>query len=190
MLYSLYEEEFLFKKGKRFQLNQFPESNKLNGVLHIHPDGYGFVVPKKKKLGDVFISARNIGAAFDGDTVEVVLFAKHKGKNLEGQIIKILERKRTEVTGTLQKSNSFYFIRPDNFNQQRDIYIDETNLGKAKVGDKVVVGNIEWTTSMLNPEGIVLSVLGKEGSIDADKISIAKQFNLPLTFSRKTLDET
>lgn len=188
-LHKLFEEEFLFKKGKRFQLNQFPESNKLTGVLRIHPDGYGFVVPQKKKLGDVFISARNISAAFDGDTVEVVLFAKHKGKNLEGQIIKIVERRKTELTGTIQKSNSFYFIRPDNFNHQRDIYIDESNLGKAKVGDKVVVGNIEWTTSMLNPEGIVLSILGKEGTIDADKSTIARQFNLPLSFSRKVLDE-
>ena len=189
-VHKLFEEEFLFKKGKRYQLNQFPESNKLKGVLRIHPDGYGFVVPQKKKLGDVFISARNVGAAFDGDTVEVVLFAKHKGKNLEGQIIKIIERKRTEVAGTLQKSNSFYFIRPDNTNQHRDIYIDESNLGKAKVGDKVVVGKIEWTTSMHNPEGIVLSILGKEGSIDADKSSLARQFNLPLAFNRKVLDET
>jgi len=188
-LHKLFEEEFLFKKGKRFQLNQFPESNKLTGVLRIHPDGYGFVIPKKKKLGDVFISARNISAAFDGDTVEVVLFAKHKGKNLEGQIIKIMERKRTEVTGTLQKSNSFYFIKPDNINQHRDIYIDESNLGKSKVGDKVVVGNIEWTTSMLNTEGVVISILGKEGTIDADKSSIASQFNLPLSFNKKVQDE-
>ena len=189
ILHSLLEEEFLFKKGKRYQLYQFPDSNKIIGALQIHPEGYGFVIPKKKKLGNVFISERNIGAAFDGDTVEVVLFAKHKGKSLEGQIIKILERKKTEVSGTLQKSKSFYFISPDNYHLQRDIYIDKSNLGEAKVGDKVVVGNIEWKSSMLNPEGAVLSVLGKEGTIDADKSSIARQFNLPLSFNRRVMEE-
>ncbi len=188
-IHSLFEEEFLFKKGKRYQLNQFPDSNKITGVLQLHPDGYGFVIPRKKKLEDVFIAERNIGTAFNGDTVEVVLFAKQKRKNLEGQIIKVLERKKTELTGTLQKSKSFYFIRPDNFHMQRDVYIDRSNLADAKVGDKVVVGNIEWKTSMLNPEGSVLSILGKEGTIDAIKSSIAKQFNLPLTFNRKVNDE-
>ena len=189
IIHNLFEEEFLFKKGKRYQLNQFPESNKITGVLQLHPDGYGFVIPRNKKLEDVFIAERNISTAFDGDTVEVVLFAKQKGKRLEGQIINILERKKSEVTGTLQKSKSFYFIRPDNFYMQRDVYIDKSNLADAKVGDKVVVGNIEWKTPMLNPEGSVLSVLGKEGTIDADKSSIAKQFNLPLTFNRKVNDE-
>ena len=189
IIHNLFEEEFLFKKGKRYQLNQFPESNKITGVLQLHPDGYGFVIPRNKKLEDVFIAERNISTAFDGDTVEVVLFAKQKRKRLEGQIINILERKKSEVTGTLQKSKSFYFIHPDNFYMQRDVYIDKSNLADAKVGDKVVVGNIEWKTSMLNPEGSVLSVLGKEGTIDADKSSIAKQFNLPLTFNRKVNDE-
>ena len=189
IIHNLCEEEFLFKKGKRYQLNQFPESNKITGVLQLHPDGYGFVIPRNKKLEDVFIAERNISTAFDGDTVEVVLFAKQKRKRLEGQIINILERKKSEVTGTLQKSKSFYFIRPDNFYMQRDVYIDKSNLADAKVGDKVVVGNIEWKTPMLNPEGSILSVLGKEGTIDADKSSIAKQFNLPLTFNRKVNDE-
>ena len=188
-LHKLLDEEFLFRKGKRYQLYQFPDSNKIIGTLQIHPEGYGFVIPNKNKLGGIFILERNIGAAFDGDKVEVVLFAKHKGKSLEGQIIKILERSKTEVSGTLQKAKSFYFIRPDNYNSQRDIYIDKSNLGEAKVGDKVVVGNIEWKTSMLNPEGTVLSLLGKEGTVDTDKSSIARQFNLPLLFNSKVMDE-
>ena len=63
----------------------------------------GFVTSNKKNLGDIFIAERNVGPAFDGDKVEVVLFAKQKGKNLEGQIIKVVERKRNEIIGTLHK---------------------------------------------------------------------------------------
>jgi len=190
VLHKLYKEDFLLRKGKRFQINLFPDSSKLQGTLQNHPDGYGFVIPKKKNFGDIFISQRNIGPAFDGDTVEVVLFAKSKGKNLEGQIINIIERKRKEILGTLRKTKSFYFIIPDDFYLQRDIYIDKANLNEAKEGDKVIVGNIEWDTSMLNPEGVVLEVLGKEGSADVELTAIARRYNLRTNFPAKVLRET
>ncbi|MEJ2194017.1 MAG: ribonuclease R, partial [Ignavibacteriaceae bacterium] len=160
-LHKLIKDGYLFRKGKRYQINLFPNSNKLRGKLQIHNSGYGFVVPNSKKLDDIFISARNIGTAFDGDIVEVVLFAKQKGKNIEGQIINVIERKRKEIIGTLHKSKSFYFVTPDDFHFQRDVYIDKANLNTAKQGDKVIAGNINWDTSMLNPEGVVIEVLGK-----------------------------
>ena len=143
-LHKLLEEEFLSKKGKRYQLNTMPESNKLFGTLQLHSNGYGFVTSNKNNLGDIFVAERNVGPAFDGDKVEVVLFAKQKGKNLEGQIIKVVERKRNEIIGTLHKSKSFYFVNPDDYRIHRDIYIDKVNLKKAKENDKVIVGNIEW----------------------------------------------
>ncbi len=189
-LHKLLEEDFLSKKGKRYQLNAMPDSNKLSGTLQLHTDGYGFVSSNKKKLGDIFIAERNVGPAFDGDKVEVVLFAKQKGKNLEGQIIKVIERKRTEIIGTLHKSKSFYFVSPDDYRIHRDIYIDKMNLKNAKENDKVIVGKIEWEKSMLNPEGVIIEVLGEEGSPDTELASIAREFNLPNKFPAKVLKET
>lgn len=189
-LHKLLEEDFLSKKGKRYQLNTIPDSNKLSGTLQLHKDGYGFVSSNKKELGDIFIAERNVGPAFDGDKVEVVLFAKQKGKNLEGQIITVIERKRTEIIGTLHKSKSFYFVSPDDHRIHRDIYIDKMNLKNAKENDKVIVGNIEWEKSMLNPEGVIIEVLGEEGSPDTELASIAREFNLPNKFPAKVLKET
>ena len=114
------------------------------------------------------LPARNIGAAFDGDIVEVELFAKQKGKNIEGQIINVIERKRKEYVGVLKKSKSFFFISPDDPSIHRDIYINEAKLNGAKTDDKVVVGKLVWDTSMLNPEGEVIEVLGKSGSHDTE----------------------
>ena len=127
---------------------------------------------------------------FDGDKVEVVLFAKQKGKNLEGQIIKVIERRRQEIIGTLHKSKSFYFVNPDDHRIHRDIYIPKINLKNAKENDKVIVGIIEWEKSMINPEGVIIEVLGKEGSLDAELAAIAKEFNLPNKFPDNVLDET
>jgi len=188
-LHKLYEEDFLSKSGKRFKLNTLPKGNKITGTLQINEGGYGFVIPDKKDTGDIFIAARNLSTAFSGDKVEVFLFARQKGKNLEGQVIKILKRKREEIVGILRKSNSFYFVKPDEPAIHRDIYIDSSNLKGAEKGDKVSVGNLIWATSMLNPEGEVMEIIGKSGSQEAEAHAIAREFNLPYKFPENVLAE-
>ncbi|QQS36742.1 MAG: ribonuclease R [Ignavibacteriales bacterium] len=190
LLFKLFEEDFLSKSGKRYKLNTTPVSGRIVGTLEMNQGGYGFVIPENKKLADIFIAARNLGTAFSGDVVNVALFAKQKGKNTEGQIIEVIKRERDQYVGILKKSNSFYFIKPDDPKIHRDIYIDEENLNGAKVGDKVIVSELIWKTSMLNPEGSVIEVLGKSGTIDAEITSIAKEFKLPYKFSDKVLNDS
>ncbi|HSD63350.1 MAG TPA: ribonuclease R, partial [Ignavibacteriaceae bacterium] len=180
---------FLIKTGKKYFLNQQTYSNTLTGVLDITTAGYGFVIPKNRKAGDIFIAPGNLGTAFHGDTVEIVLFAHRKRKNVEGQVINVIKRSREEIVGTLHKSHSFYFIKPDDLRIHRDIYIDPDKINNAKVGDKVVVGNITWDSSMLNPEGEVLQKLGRPGLFETDIASIAKEFGLPYTFPQSVLQE-
>ncbi|WP_304131594.1 ribonuclease R [Ignavibacterium album] len=181
-LNKLYEEKFLTRTGKRFKLNQIPSTNKITGILQLTESGYGFVIPDNKKLNDIFVASRNLGTAFDGDKVEVVLFAKQKGRNLEGQIVNVISRKRKEYVGILKKEKSLYYITPDEPAIHRDIYIDSQKLNSAKVGDKVVVGNLEWESPSQNPIGEIIEVLGKPGSLDTEVTSIAKEFGLRYQF--------
>lgn len=188
-LHKLTEEGFLEKSGKRYSLNRFG-SDKLIGVLQVISDSnYGFVVLNNKKLKDVFIAGRNLNTAFDGDIVEVKLLEKRRGKNIEGTIVNIIERSRKEITGTLNKSNSFYFVVPDDKKIHRNIYISQKNLSGAKPGDKVIISNIEWKSPKLNPEGKVIEVLGKSGSYDAEIASIAHEFGLAYRFPKSVLKE-
>jgi len=188
-LHKLEEELFIIRTGKRFQLNKVVHSNLLKGKLQINRNGFGFVIINNESIGDVFVAARNIGAAFDGDIVEVELFAKQKGKNIEGLIHRVVERKRKEYVGILKKSKSFFFISPDDPSIHRDIYINESKLNSAKTSDKVVVGNLVWDNSMLNPEGEVLEVLGKSGLHDTEIISLAREFDLKYKFPQSVIDE-
>lgn len=189
LLHQLYEENYLTRNGKRYKLNPKPVSGRVTGGLQISPGGYGFVTADDKKLGDIFIASRNLSTAFSGDKVEVALFAKSKGKNTEGQIINVISRKRKNIVGTLKKSHISYFVKPDEPEIHRDIYVDKEDLKDAKVGDKVIVGNIFWESSLLNPEGEIIEVIGKSGTADAEISSIAYEFNLPYKFSAKTLSE-
>jgi ribonuclease R len=186
-LHQLYQEDFLTRNGKRYRLNSLPLTGNISGELQVNQGGFGFVVLKNSKMGDIFIAERNLGTAFHGDLVEVSLFAKQKGRNIEGQISRIIKRKRDEIVGTLHKSKSFHFVKPDEPEIHRDIYVD--GLKSAKDGDKVIIGNIVWDNPMLNPEGDIVEVLGKSGSHDTEIISLAREFNLPYKFNEKTLQE-
>lgn len=188
-LHKLESEQFLSRNGKRYKLYNMPDTNRLMGYFNLNDGGYGFVTPRNSKTGDIFIAARNINSAFHGDKVEVVLFAKQKGKNLEGQITKVIERKRKEIVGQLKKSRSFYYVTPDDPKIHRDIYVDEKNLKNSKPGDKVAIGKIIWEDRMQNPVGEIVEVIGKEGTLKSEVTSIAREFGIPFLFDEKTLLE-
>ncbi len=190
VLYSLSQENFIVKTGKKYSLSKISGSNSVTGILQVNNAGFGFVIVKDSRMNDIFVAARNLGTALNGDTVEVSFFAKQKGKNIEGQVVRVIKRNKKEIVGTLKKSKSFYFIEPDDPTIHRDIYINEKDLNGAKVGEKIVVGDIFWSSSLLNPEGRVLEVIGKAGSINTEVASIARVFNLNYKFPGNVLKES
>ena len=188
-LHALTDEGFLQKEGKRYQLNKF-DTGKLIGTLQIINAGeYGFILLKDKQIKDIFVAGKNLNTSFNGDTVEAVLIPSRRGKSLEGEIVRVIERKRKEIVGTLHKSKSFYFIAPDDDKIHRDIYVPSDKLSGAKEGEKVVAGDIEWKAPLLNPEGRVIEILGKAGSYDAEIASIAREFGLTYKFPKAVLSE-
>jgi len=188
-LHALTDEGFIEKQGKRYQLNKF-NTGKLIGTLQIINNGeYGFVILKDQDIKDIFVAGKNLNTSFNGDLVEVVLIASRRGKNLEGEIVRVVERKRNEIVGTLNKSQSFYFVVPDDDKIHRDIYVADDKLSGAKVGDKVVVGELEWKAPLVNPEGRVKEILGKAGTYDAEIASIAREFGLTYKFPKEVMSE-
>ncbi len=188
-LHLLVREDFLKKSGKRFKLNKESKKKYIGTLQLVSGQNYGFVIPDNKKHKDIFISEKHLSTAFNGDKVEVVLFAKRSGKNLEGQITAIIKRAKKEIVGTLKKSKSFYFVEPDETDIYRDIYISQNNLHNAKDGDKVVVSKIIWESGKLNPEGKITEILGKAGTYDAEIASIAREFGLRYKFSKSVLNQ-
>ena len=186
-LHSLFREGYLQKTGKRYKLNKAGNTKYIGELQLSKEQNYGFVILGNSKLKDIFISEKHLNTAFDGDKVEVALFAKRKGKNYEGQIINVVERKRKEIIGILRKSNSFYFVEPDDSNIHRDIYISSKNLKNAKDGDKVVVSKIKWVEPQLNPEGSIIEVLGRAGSYDTEIASIAREFGIRYKFPKSVI---
>src|SRR6266568_9615079 len=148
------------------------EADLVAGKLSIHQAGYGFLTPETPGQPDIFIAAENIGTAMHGDRVVVRISrdvpprrakvrvgpAFRRGRN-EGRVIRILERARDTIVGTLQHSRNFYYVVPDDPRLVHDVYVkpvaavsdrrrkeaskedrqSEIVATGPRVGDKVVV---------------------------------------------------
>ncbi len=113
--------------------------------LEINRNGYGFVVINGENLGDVFICSQEYWVPhLMVISLKWNYLLNKKAKILEGQIVRVIERKRKEYVGVIKKSKSFFFISSDDPKIHRDIYINESKLSGAKIGDKVVVGKLVW----------------------------------------------
>lgn len=187
ILAELYRQGKLIKKGKRYLLAR--DANQIIGILQMTKNGYGFVVPEPKDGEDIFISERNLGTAFNGDKVLVEIFARYRGKNQEGEIVKVIERGTEEFVGKLQAYRGVYFVIPDDNLIHRDFFIPEDLIHGAKHGDKVVVRLLEWPNPKVNPVGEIIEILGKPLDHTTEMLSIARSFKIRTKFPEEVLDE-
>jgi ribonuclease R len=138
---------------------------------------------------DIFVKARDLGSAFDGDTVRVAIYPSRHGEHPEGRVVEIIKRKRNRFVGRLELSPNFAFVKPDFKKIHVDFYIAPENVNKAKSGDKVIVEVTEWGDGDRNPEAKVVEILGKAGENEAEIHSIMAEFGLPFRFPESVIAE-
>jgi ribonuclease R len=176
------------------------EADLLTGKLSIHQAGYGFLVPEKSGAPDIFVAAENTGTAMNGDRVVVRISrdvpprrgkgpGPRAGQRTEGRVIRILERARDTIVGTLQHSKNFYYVVPDDPRIVHDVYVQQAKDRAANVGDKVVVRLEAWESRHVNPEGEIIEVLGSANAPGVDMLSILRKYDLPTEFSKSVVDE-
>ncbi len=177
---------YRYKKGR---LGTGKKNIEIVGKLHVKTQGYGFIITEDK-MRDIFISQRNMGTAFHGDTVKVELYARSEGKSQEGRVVEIVERARKNIVGTFQSGKHWSTVIPDDLKMLRDIYIAPGDKMKAKTGQKVVVHLKKWEDGHENPTGKVIEILGDPEAAGVDILSIARSFDLPAGFSQRVINET
>lgn len=157
--------------------------NLVVGKFSATTKGFGFILPEKQDMEDVFIPPDAIGGAMHGDRVVARMHRKHiSGRAVEGEIIRIVTRAITKVVGTLESSRNFGFVLPDNRRIGRDIFIPKEELGGAKSGSKVVVEITEWPQKQKSAEGRIVEILGRQGDPGIEILSIIKNHSLPTEF--------
>ncbi|MBW8358768.1 MAG: ribonuclease R [Weeksellaceae bacterium] len=154
----------------------------LTGVIDFNQSGNAYV--KVEELDDdVFVHSKNVKDAMQGDTVLMVTY-QYKGKKMEGSVLEVITRKRTEFVGTLEyiAHKEFGFVVSDKKNVSTDIFVKKDKFNGASHGDKVVVRMLGWKAGDKNPEGEIIQVLGAPGEHETEIHSILAEYGLPYEF--------
>ena len=159
----------------------------LDGRLSMNVSGSAYLTdPNLPK--DVYIHKTNTNQALHLDKVKVKV-VEGVGRSMEGHVVEIVERFRTEFVGTIQISPKFAFFIPDSNKLPIDFYIPSDKLCGATDGQKVIVKLIEWKDNAKNPNGEVLRVLGDAGEHETEIHSILEEYGLPYDFEEDVLAE-
>jgi ribonuclease R len=158
-----------------------PSQNYYTGRVDIAGRGQGYIIVEELE-DDIFVSNKNLNKALNGDTVEVYVFKRKKGGKTEGEITKIIERKKTEFVGIIQVQENFAFVDVTDHKMHTDIFIPKNNINGAKNGEIVLVKMVDWPEKADSPFGTVLKVLGLPGEHNTEIHSILAQYGLPYEF--------
>ncbi len=182
-------------KGNRYIPSR--EADLIPGRIQINRQGKGFLQPDDAELKEIMIPENATGTALPGDRVLVRREVRARGLRTDrvgqetGSVIRVLERKRTQIVGTLQRGREVLYVIPDDPRMTHDVYVSQPrDVGRpARVGDKVVVELQEWKSRHINPEGEIIEVLGAPDEEGVDMLSVLRQYNLSLHFPKNVLAE-
>lgn len=153
----------------------------IEGRVDMSGSGNAYIVCDSIKE-DIYVVSGNLKNALHGDRVKVFVYARKKGQKFKGEVVEILERARTEFVGTLEVTNKFAFLSPDNEKMFHDIFIPLKDLNGGKNGQKAIARINEWTEKSKNPVGEIIKVLGNPGDNETEMHAILAEFGLPIEF--------
>ena len=183
------------KQGNRYALPL--AADLVPGRIRMNRAGVGFVEADDPKLPTIRVPQDATSTAMHGDRVlvrrDVLARIPRRPGPVEptGRVVRVLERARTQLVGTLQRGKQFLYVIPDDPRVTQDIYVPPPrDTGRpAQVGDKVVVELREWTSRHANPEGEIIEVLGPPDAEGVDMLSVIRQYGLSLHFPKRVLSE-
>lgn len=161
--------------------NESSRDNTVEGIIDFNQRGAAYLIVEGMD-DDIFIHSNNTGKAFNQDKVKVELFNR-QGK-VEGKVIDVIERNRTEFVGTVDVGKTTVFVRPEDTRMPVDFFIEKGHLKNAKNGDKVIVKFLSWPGGHKSPLGAVIERLGKPGTMDVDMNVILAEKGFPTHFPR------
>lgn len=156
------------------------------GTFTAHAKGFGFVTIEGE-TEDYYISGENRGGAFHLDQVQIRPLLQRSGRRKEAEIIKVVSHGISQLVGTYHSSKNFGFVIPDNQKFGQDVFVPKEHAQGAVTGHKVVVQLTSYGLKGKKPEGKVIEIIGHINDPGTDIMSIVKDYDLPVEFSKKTL---
>ena len=114
------------------------EMNIKPGRLQVTSGGYGFVILDEGGK-DIFVPAKNLGTAWDGDRI-MVRPNSSQGDNgrPSGEVVRIIERRHNRIGGPLEYGRGHAILRPDSPRLGDRILLVPDSVGLLEAGPRLV----------------------------------------------------
>lgn len=163
------------------------EADLITGTLSLVRSGNAFLALDSGGP-DIFVPHEDTSTALPGDRVLVRLAPERPSgadQRPTGVVIRIEERQRRDIVGTLKSTGTFLSVTPMDPRYRKDFYVPDA--GGANVGDRVVVRFVNWQSRNVNPEGKIIESLGPADKPTVDTISVIRHFGFSETFPADAL---
>jgi ribonuclease R len=161
---------------------ELKEGDVYEGQIEFSTSGNASLLVEDK---EIFIYKKHTANSLHLDKVKVQIFQAER--KLEGKVIEVISRFKTEYVGRVQIGKKTTFVVPDSNKIPVDFYI-KGGL-KAEHDQKVVVELIKWEDTK-SPQGKITRVLGNSGDNNAEMNSIMIEYGLPVEFPQDVINES
>lgn len=151
------------------------------GPIEFTRSGDAFVIPQDGdlKTGDIFVPREWLNHALPGDKVAVEVITR--GSRPRGRVERIVQRARRRYVGSLDVFEGKGYLIADKSPFSYDIRIDGRTDSDLD-GQKAVVEVYDFPPGSRNPLGVLVEVLGKPGTNDAEMHAIVAEFGFTIGF--------
>ncbi len=163
--------------------------DELTGKLDMSRSGSGYVIVEGREQ-DIFITARNLGGAMNGDIVRIRTWTPRGRNKPEGEVLEVVTHAVEFFLGTYRDSRNRAVVIPDRLEYDFDIAVMPDDAMGASDGDKVVVHIVEWPDRPgRSLRGRITEVLGATGSTDIEMKGILINQGFDLRHSEEAMAE-
>jgi ribonuclease R len=182
------------------------------GRLHMHRDGYGFLIadrPIDGVMGDIFLPPETAETAMHGDRVVVRIARIEPGGRADGEIVKVLKRAQPSVVGEFRIGRRGAYVVPqdERIHQWIDIpdgleiprsapvtdrigvTAPQVSSVEELVGMVVNVELVEYPERGANPVGRVIEILGRPDDFGVDVEIVIRKHHLPHRFPPEVVEQ-
>lgn len=182
---NVMEDELKIYRTNKNNYLLFTNSHLKLGTFIANRKGYGFVDIEGDI--DVFIPPNSVNGAIHNDKV-VVEITSGKAIDLEGRIVKIVDRKLKQMVGEVYYKKGHPYLKLDDEKVKITIELDKKKLMGAMEGHKVLVKVLNKVGNNTY-KGQVVRLLGHKNDPGVDILSITMNMNIPDVFSDKVMEE-
>ena len=180
IMISLSKSGFL-KEEKRGCFKLVQTTHKAIGIVN-NSTNSGIYIDVENIKEEIFIPNEYSFFSLKNDIVDILIFPKKRGK-LQGEVLKVIERKKDTFVGLLEEVNGFGFLITDS-SVPFDVFIPKSEFNPLVIGKKVLIKVKKWDMSQKNPVGKIIKVIGNPNDHNTEIHSILYQYNLNPEFPK------